>query len=651
MKRLESLLSKQRTEIFVVAAVVVLALILRSVGHFTAPNGWRDDELSNALVVSQHVLNGDVRLYYDDASGHEGLYHWLQAMTMALFGPGVWGIRGVSILSGTASVFLTYLLTRLLFDKRTALLVSLLLAVSFWSLMYSRSGQRHILVTVTTLFAFILFWRALKRRSVPYFVAAGVALGVGFYTYFASRGVPLILIVWGLYLIIFDRPQWKQAWKGLFVTLGTAAILSIPLFVVLQQQPEAEARVEELALPIYDALDGNFTTLGQYTLTTASMFTHDGDSEVLYNVARRPVFGLLGGILFWSGVGFALYQALSPKRDARAAFLLLWLGAGLAPGALSVPAASLGHTILAQPVSMIFPIYALTTLADHFRQHKQIISSVALVLVAWEAGRGIYDYWWRWPTDDFNRVLHHSDFHEASVWLNQQETRDVAMGSFLTERWDQQALQIDLEDSTWQVRAYDPRLVCFHDMLVVIPVYLVDQMAACSQAQVIDSALRPFLIAQETNPTGNLMPKITFDNNLDLLAVRMTEDGSSVFVETHWRVTDTLDLPPRPLFSKPPPPGADDRPRLMLFIQLLDESGQRVTGVDALGVDPHTLRTGDHFTQVNVIDLNAVLVGDYQLVLGLYDPISGIRVMGTSAGSDVASNNFAIDIIAVPELQ
>ena len=48
-------------------------------------------ELSNALVVSQHVRDGEVRLYYDDASGHEGLYHWLQAGTVAAFGPGVGG--------------------------------------------------------------------------------------------------------------------------------------------------------------------------------------------------------------------------------------------------------------------------------------------------------------------------------------------------------------------------------------------------------------------------------------------------------------------------------------------------------------------------------------------------------------------------------
>ena len=49
----------------------------------------------------------------------------------------------------------------------------------------------------------------------------------------------------------------------------------------------------------HDARRGDFSTLGRYALTTLSMFTHDGDDEVLYNIPHRPVFGLLGALCFW----------------------------------------------------------------------------------------------------------------------------------------------------------------------------------------------------------------------------------------------------------------------------------------------------------------------------------------------------------------
>src|SRR5687768_10485900 len=144
-------------------------------------------------------------------------------------------------------------------------------------------------------------------------------------------------------------------WRGMALALAIALILSIPLVLTLRAQPEAETRVTEIALPIYKAQAGDFSMLGEYVVTTLSMFTHNGDEEWLYNVPHRPVFGMLGAVLFWAGVLIAILAALGRQHDPRSAFLLMWLGAGIIPGMLSVPAASLGHTILAQPVAMIFP--------------------------------------------------------------------------------------------------------------------------------------------------------------------------------------------------------------------------------------------------------------------------------------------------------
>ncbi len=653
----------QRAEVALVLCITLLALGLRAVGHWYAPRGWREDELSNALVVSQHVREGELRLYYDDASGHEGLYHWLQAGTMAVFGPGVWGIRGVSILLGTAAVALTYLLARRLFDWPTAAIAALLLAFSFWSLMYSRSGQRHISVTVTTLLSFYLMWRAVRRqdmaeqnRGVIYhapmrnYLLAGVALGVGFYTYFAARGVPLIVIAWGVYLFLWARPLWRKTWRGLLVMLAVAALLAAPLVVILLRQPEAEARVAELAQPIDDARQGDFSTLGRYALTTLSMFTHDGDDEVLYNVPHRPVFGPLGALLFWAGVGLALVRSFGPSRDERHAFLLLWLGAGLAPGALSVPAASLGHTILAQPVAMIFPALALgegarwLVKAGRPQQARAALLAGALVLVGWEGARGIHDYWFVWPEDSFNRVLHHSDLHEAARWLNaQEETRQVAIGGFLNERWDQQVMALDLEGDGWAVRAFDPRAAAIMlpgGGVAVLPAYLSEGWGVERLGERIDlDAPYALYWVEEPPPAGDDLAR--FENGLALSEVQAEETPDGLEVVTGWRVARALDLPPFHLLSKPPAPDEDDTPRLAIFVQLLDGSGQRVAGADGLGVDPYTLRPGDAFYQRFVVDLAEVPPGSYRLTAGLYDPATGARWPIEGGGDTVDLGEWA----------
>ncbi|MFN2139940.1 MAG: hypothetical protein ACK2U5_05630, partial [Candidatus Promineifilaceae bacterium] len=60
---------------WIVWLLLVLVLLLAGLLRFwrldKVPPGWRDDELINSLVISQHVLDGDLAVYYADASGHE----------------------------------------------------------------------------------------------------------------------------------------------------------------------------------------------------------------------------------------------------------------------------------------------------------------------------------------------------------------------------------------------------------------------------------------------------------------------------------------------------------------------------------------------------------------------------------------------------
>ena len=83
-------------------------------------------------------------------------------------------------------------------------------------------------------------------------------------------------------------------------------------------------------------------------------------------------------------------------------------------------------------------------------------------------------------------------------------------------------------------------------------------------------------------------------------------------------------LPPWILVSNPPPPGVDERPRLLVFVHLIDSAGSIVAGDDGLWVDPYTLQAGDVWLQLHRLpDLDAV----YDLEIGLYDPVMDERVL------------------------
>ncbi|MCB0227441.1 MAG: glycosyltransferase family 39 protein, partial [Anaerolineae bacterium] len=198
---------------------------------------------------------------------HEALYHTLNAAMLALFGPTVWGIRFLSVLLGTLTVPLTYLLGRKLFGSLVGLVAAAALGLSFWSLMYSRIGLRHVLMPPLVLAAFYFFWRGLEGKegrleigdwrlgqsSLGNFLVSALFLALGMYTYFAARGVPAILVAFIGYLALFAWSLFRRRWRGFVGLVVVTAVLSLPLILTLQRQPESEARVAELAVPLVEA--------------------------------------------------------------------------------------------------------------------------------------------------------------------------------------------------------------------------------------------------------------------------------------------------------------------------------------------------------------------------------------------------------------
>jgi 4-amino-4-deoxy-L-arabinose transferase-like glycosyltransferase len=678
--------NEMRNARFLILTLTLAALALRVTGLESVPPGWRDDELINSLVISQKALDGEVAVYYADASGHEALYHLLNAAMLALFGPGVPGIRWLSAILGTLTVPLTYLVGNRLFGRAVGLLSAAALTLSFWSLMYSRIGIRHISLPVFMLAAFYFFLRALAqyegrveagtpgrppqaqilKRPLGHFLLAGLFLGIGFYTYFASRGAPLILLIFCAYLWLFQRPLLRRAWAGILLMFGLAALLAVPLAFVLLGQPESESRVSELAAPLAAARTGDLRPLGENIAGTLSMFHSSGDEEWLYNIPGRPLFGAVGAIFFWLGVSLAAWYALrplframyrsfinetpveslapSPHLEAAGSFSLIWWLVGIAPAFVSVPAASLGHTIVAQPV-----VYVLAALPLLFITRSQLLKNqrgnrhgngrgigpalallAGLLLLAAVAWRDLPDYFQRWPDRGMTRFLYRADIKSLARYVRDNpELTDFGVSGLLAGPWDRIAFEIDAGSETdarprWhnperaillrtggepaQSFSGYPRASALGDAFYKpVPGLTVAGYELSRVAAGVDSAAEP----------------LCFENGLCLLASDY-DAGDGTLMLT-WELIRPLDLPVMPLISNPPPPGVYAGPRLLVFAQLLGVDGQVLAIDDGMWVDVTTLRDGDRFLQQHRLtgsgDDSPVAV-----TFGLYDPMTGERL-------------------------
>ncbi|MCB8978143.1 MAG: glycosyltransferase family 39 protein [Ardenticatenaceae bacterium] len=664
--------SQRRRDFWLVVAITFVAFVLRlwQLGHF--PPGWRDDELINSLVISQHVLNGNLAVYYPDASGHEALYHALNAIMLGLFGANWLGIRLLSAFLGTLAVPLTYVLGRKLFGRWVGLTAAAGLTFSFWGLMYGRFGLRHVMMPVLVTAAFYFFWRGFKKgdwrleirdsRSsisnyqlpITNYLIAALFISLGFYTYFAGRGVPLILLAFMAFVWLVARPLFYKNWRGWLVMLVVTAVLAIPLILTLQAQPEAEVRVGELAVPLVEARQGNFAPLGEYVVTTLSMFHATGDDEWLYNIPNRPLFGVVGALFFWGGVLLAVVdvigalwlwlhrrsEATAVDRALPAAFLLLWWLAGIAPAFISVPPASLGHTILAQPATYILAALPIGRLAKGRLEIDRLISNLqspltiilAMLLVASIAARDLPDYFQHWPERGMVRFLYRADILNVADYVNSNpEMTDFGISGGLAGPWDRVALQIGLHNDP-EVR---PRWFNAERALLLSPPlsFVGFPETAVAYEPLLNPVAPPvtagyYSLAQTEAQmlAERSEERICFTNGLCWLTAVFDPDSGRL--ELGWQVGETLDMPEMPLISNPPPPGVYAGPRLQVFAQLLDAEGNFLTGDDGLWVDPATLQPGDTFLQQHWLILPEGVVAE-TAVFGLYDPMTGERILTT----------------------
>ncbi|MBN1956090.1 MAG: glycosyltransferase family 39 protein [Anaerolineae bacterium] len=632
-------------------AAILLAWALRLILLDSVPPGWRDDELINVHALSGELLQGRFPLYFTGASGHEPLYHYLHAGLHVLLGFNVLSGHLLSAVLGTLAVPLAYVLARRLFGRWTGLLAALLLATSFWSLMYSRVAMRHITVVPLALLACYLAWSPLAGRPGPagrWVIPLGLVLAAGLYTYPAARLLPALLVVFALYLALFHRRLFQRSWRGYALALLLALLLAIPLAAAIWRGSSeaaaegigADARLVELALPVRALRQGDPGPLLESIWITLGMFHASGDPEWLYNVAGRPVFHLLGGLCFWAGVLVALLH----WRQPRYFFLLLWLAAGLLPTVLSVPAASLSHSILVQPLAGLLLLLPFCRLAHCAARRslpvaRSLLLCAAALTVVSTVHRDLRDYFVRWPQESMVRFLYRADYRDAARTIDAHpESRDWAVGSLLMGPWDRLALQVDSQRGGLSVRLFNPqRAVVWAagtaPTLALVPAFpqpsspiadILPEGAPVPATQLVQYTLSPARLPAAGKAAG------WFDNGLTLTSISWpggpAAPGGTAQLLTGWRLDASLQIPPLPIVANPPPPGVYAGPRLAVFAHLLAADGTLLAVDDGLWVDPLTLQPGDHFVQLHSFSLPAdAPPPPYTLEIGLYDPLTGAR--------------------------
>lgn len=321
------------------------------------------------------ILRREFLIFFPSHPGREGLFFYLAAPFCRVFGLNHTTIKMASGLIGVMTLPAIYLLGKELFNREVGLYAAFFLSISHWHVITTRVGLRFCTLPLVLVLMWYFLVRALKAQRRWFYALAGVALGVGFYTYNAFLVVPLMVVSILLISLITERGRvLRPRWENVLLLALSAAYVLIPLMRYVSEDPKmyiyrVATRVTSLEVaPPTDLLTTFLSNVGKAFL----MFNYRGDGGWAFNVpfSRQLGFSVAGFLVL--GLAYLVWR----WREGHNATVPLALIVMLLPSILSlafpheVPNA--GRAIGALPAAMILPAVSLALTR---RRVAQILAS------------------------------------------------------------------------------------------------------------------------------------------------------------------------------------------------------------------------------------------------------------------------------------
>lgn len=167
---------------------------------------------------------------------HPPLYYFALHYWMKLFGDTETAARLLSALFGIFCLPVVYKITAHLFDRSTALLATLLLALSRFHLEFSQEARMYSLLVLLSLCSIYFFIKLLENGSryalALYIAASALMMYTHVYSFFILAAENLYLLT----LVFAERDVFKRVWKLWLASQITLALLFLPWLSVQAQQ-------------------------------------------------------------------------------------------------------------------------------------------------------------------------------------------------------------------------------------------------------------------------------------------------------------------------------------------------------------------------------------------------------------------------------
>lgn len=305
IKAVFAFMRKNRLDLLLLICLFFIAFGIRMYKVEEITPGMYGDEFVIAKE-SERILSLPEYIPFTEVSvGHPTLLLYMTGICIELFGRTLTAIRLPYIFFGALCISAFYILLRLFFGKSISFATSLLLAFSYPLVAVSRLAYEItpslFFQILTTIFLFL----AWKLKSIRFYVAAGLSLGAGLYTYLGFRTFALLVLLLAAYLLLFKPTKNRKLNRQAFLALIAALFIAIvPLFSYgLGHIGAIMERTNTISLFNQNLSSTEFLKeLSGSTFRLTHLFFSNGDPNPRYNPSGVSMFDIVTVVIALSGL-------------------------------------------------------------------------------------------------------------------------------------------------------------------------------------------------------------------------------------------------------------------------------------------------------------------------------------------------------------
>lgn len=374
------------------------------------PKGFYSDEASLAYSAYSILKTGkdefgmDYPIFFRSFSTFQApVYTYFLIPIYKIFGMSIWSTRLLSAMAGVVIILFGFLIVKKTSkNNRLALLTSLLMAISPWLIIFSRTSYE---TNLSLMFLLIMIWSFYRsRENGKWLLITAISAGLSFLSYHSERIItPVILIslLINNWKVVVNKKNSKvliiSILAGLILVLPTVKLMVTPGFLsrlnslsIFSTEVKKPWGFDENLIGWKSLIFNNQTELQLREF--ASLYTSYFSPRYLFGLGDpgpRSSYPDLSPLLWWQliffliGVFWIFAKRNKKEKDLKFLIILILLVSPIPASVTKDPFSSI------RSLPLVFPLIVLIAIGiDKCLKRFNFLGKIGLtILIIWSVGR------------------------------------------------------------------------------------------------------------------------------------------------------------------------------------------------------------------------------------------------------------------------